>query len=259
MKNARTRRNVLQRNGANGVMKRLWDRKSGRDYRYRAPRGSRQLEALNAQYHDLFQKLAPVVASAADAAAPVPNKGDTAWVLVSTVLVIMMTIPGLALFYGGMVRKKNVLATLAQSFGATCIITVLWMVIGYSIAFTTNDSASLQKWIGSFKYIMLKPMTIETRDLFRRPLVPQELQDIDAVVFDPPRQGAEAQAHALAKSSVGTIVAVSCNPATFARDARILLDGGYRLAAVIPGVDYPRGMAFANRIHRSGRAMALLR
>ena len=48
----------------------------------------------------------------------------------------MMTIPGLALFYGGMVRKKNVLATLAQSFGATCIITVLWMIIGYSIAFT---------------------------------------------------------------------------------------------------------------------------
>ena len=58
--------------------------------------------------------------------------------LTSTALVLMMTIPGLALFYGGMVRKKNVLATLAQSFGATCIITVLWMIIGYSIAFTTN-------------------------------------------------------------------------------------------------------------------------
>src|SRR5665213_2471942 len=58
------------------------------------------------------------------------NSGDTAWMLTSSVLVLMMTIPGLALFYAGMVRKKNILATLAQSFGATCVITVLWMVIG---------------------------------------------------------------------------------------------------------------------------------
>ncbi len=64
--------------------------------------------------------------------------------LTSTALVLMMTIPGLALFYGGMVRKKNVLATVGASFGATCIITVLWMIIGYSIAFTTNDSESHQ-------------------------------------------------------------------------------------------------------------------
>jgi Amt family ammonium transporter len=81
--------------------------------------------------------------------------------LTSTALVLMMTIPGLALFYGGMVRKKNVLATVGQAFGATCIITVLWMVIGYSIAFTTNDSESLNKWIGGFKYFMLKPMGID--------------------------------------------------------------------------------------------------
>ena len=64
------------------------------------------------------------------------NSGDDAWMLTSSVLVLMMTIPGLALFYAGMVRKKNILATLAQSFGATAVITVLWMVIGYSIAFT---------------------------------------------------------------------------------------------------------------------------
>src|ERR1700757_2246683 len=76
------------------------------------------------------------------AATPKFDSGDTAWMLTSSALVLMMTIPGLALFYGGMVRKKNVLATLAQSFGATCIITVLWMIIGYSLAFTTNpDSA----------------------------------------------------------------------------------------------------------------------
>ena len=60
--------------------------------------------------------------------------------LTSSVLVLMMTIPGLALFYAGMVRKKNILATLAQSFGATALITVLWMVIGYSIAFTDGGA-----------------------------------------------------------------------------------------------------------------------
>ena len=63
------------------------------------------------------------------------SSGDTAWMLTSTALVLLMTIPGLALFYGGMVRKKNVLATLMQSFAITCLVTVLWVIIGYSIAF----------------------------------------------------------------------------------------------------------------------------
>ena len=84
------------------------------------------------------------------------NSGDTAWMLTSSVLVLMMTIPGLALFYGGMVRKKNILATLAQSFGATCVITVLWMVIGYSIAFT--DGGSHTWFLGGFKYFLLAPL-----------------------------------------------------------------------------------------------------
>src|ERR1700759_1829932 len=86
------------------------------------------------------------------------NPGDTAWMITSSALVLMMTIPGLGLFYGGMVRKKNVLATLAQSFGATALITVLWMVIGYSIAFTTNADAGTNKFIGSFTYLFLHPM-----------------------------------------------------------------------------------------------------
>ena len=59
------------------------------------------------------------------------DSGDTAWMLTSTALVLMMTIPGLGLFYGGMVRKKNVLATVMQSFAITCIVTVLWMIVGY--------------------------------------------------------------------------------------------------------------------------------
>jgi 23S rRNA (uracil1939-C5)-methyltransferase len=80
----------------------------------------------------------------------------------------------------------------------------------------------------------LKPVTAERRDLFRRPFVAQELAGLDAVVFDPPRQGAEAQAHELARSRVPVIVAVSCNAATFVRDMKVLIDGGYRLGAVTP-------------------------
>ena len=80
----------------------------------------------------------------------------------------------------------------------------------------------------------LKPITTLVRDLMREPLSALELKDFDAVVFDPPRAGAEAQARMLAKSKVKTVVAVSCNPATLARDARILIDGGYRMEAVTP-------------------------
>ena len=80
----------------------------------------------------------------------------------------------------------------------------------------------------------LKPITAERRDLFRRPFVAQELAGVDAVVFDPPRQGAEAQARELSKSRAPVIVAVSCNPATFARDAKVRIDGGYRLGEVTP-------------------------
>ncbi|WP_297840737.1 TRAM domain-containing protein [uncultured Roseibium sp.] len=80
----------------------------------------------------------------------------------------------------------------------------------------------------------LKKVTFERRDLSRRPLVKEELEPYDAVVFDPPRAGAQAQAEQLALSRVKTIVAVSCNPATLARDLRILLDGGYVLQSVTP-------------------------
>jgi 23S rRNA (uracil1939-C5)-methyltransferase len=80
----------------------------------------------------------------------------------------------------------------------------------------------------------LKPVEGQTRDLFRRPFVAAELKSFDAVIFDPPRQGAEAQARELIKSAVPTIVAVSCDATTFARDAKILVGGGYKLAAVTP-------------------------
>ena len=80
----------------------------------------------------------------------------------------------------------------------------------------------------------LKPIDAQRRDLFRRPFLSKELARVDAVVFDPPRQGAEQQARELAASGVPLIVAVSCNHATFARDARILSAGGYRLTGVTP-------------------------
>jgi 23S rRNA (uracil1939-C5)-methyltransferase len=80
----------------------------------------------------------------------------------------------------------------------------------------------------------LRPITVEERDLYRRPLVPQELAGYDAVVLDPPRAGAEAQARALAGSAVPLVLYVSCNAATFARDARILVEGGLSLVRVTP-------------------------
>jgi Amt family ammonium transporter len=91
---------------------------------------------------------APAAAAAAPAGPTEPvlvgadkiSAGDTAWMLTSTALVLMMTIPGLALFYAGMVRKKNILATLMQSFACTCVVTILWWVIGYSWAFTPGNA-----------------------------------------------------------------------------------------------------------------------
>lgn len=80
----------------------------------------------------------------------------------------------------------------------------------------------------------LKPVSVRKRDLFRNPLAPAELDPFGAVIFDPPAAGARAQAEAIAASQVPKVVAVSCNPATLARDARILIDGGYRLVRVLP-------------------------
>ena len=91
----------------------------------------------------------------AEDAKPKLDTGDTAWMLTSTALVLMMTIPGLALFYGGMVRKKNVLATVMQSFAITCLVTVLWMVIGYSWAFTEGSP-----WIGGNSRFFLMGMGV---------------------------------------------------------------------------------------------------
>jgi Amt family ammonium transporter len=89
-------------------------------------------------------------ASAVAAPAPTPNKGDTAWMMVATMLVILMTIPGLALFYGGLVRSKNMLSVLMQVFMIFAVIIVLWCIYGYSLAFTEGG-----RFIGSFDRVFL--------------------------------------------------------------------------------------------------------
>jgi Amt family ammonium transporter len=94
--------------------------------------------------------LAPTLALAADAP-PVPNKGDTAWMLTSTALVLLMSVPALGLFYGGLVRSKNMLSVLMQVFVGFSLITVLWCVYGYSLAFTTGN-----EFIGGFDRLFLK-------------------------------------------------------------------------------------------------------
>ena len=105
---------------------------------------------------------------------------------------------------------------------------------GAKVMAADNDEDAVAALRAAAKTPRLKPVTVERRDLFQRPFLARELAGLDAVVFDPPRQGAEKQARALAASQVPLVVAVSCNPATFARDARILAEGGYRLTCVTP-------------------------
>src|SRR4026208_1277856 len=93
-------------------------------------------------------------AATAAYAEPTVNKGDNAWMLVSTVLVLLMTIPGLALFYGGLVRSKNMLSVLAHVFYCVCIVTLIWVIYGYSLTFTGGSTI-----IGSPGQMVLKGVT----------------------------------------------------------------------------------------------------
>jgi ammonium transporter, Amt family len=89
------------------------------------------------------------------------NSGDTAWILTSTALVLFMTIPGLSLFYGGLVRVKNVLSVLMQCFALTCLMSLLWVVMGYTIAFG-SDGVEQGRWIGDFGNLFLAGMTMDS-------------------------------------------------------------------------------------------------
>ncbi|TGQ43838.1 MULTISPECIES: ammonium transporter [unclassified Mesorhizobium] len=118
--------------------------------------GSLALAALGS-VAALAQEAAP---AAPAAPAPALDTGNTAWMLTSTALVLMMTIPGLALFYGGMVRQKNVLATIMQSFAITCLVTVLWFMFGYSLAF--SDGGGTQAYVGGFSKFFHHGITVST-------------------------------------------------------------------------------------------------
>ncbi|MFZ4807427.1 MAG: ammonium transporter [Hyphomicrobiaceae bacterium] len=107
--------------------------------------------------------LLPALALAVDpafAAPPVPNKGDTTFMFVSTVLVLLMTVPGLALFYGGMVRSKNMLSVLMQVMAITCLVAIIWVVYGYSMSFT--GGGALNDWVGGFSKLFLAGVTAES-------------------------------------------------------------------------------------------------
>ena len=101
--------------------------------------------------------LASVMAAPAYAASSEINTADTAWMIVATALVLMMTIPGLALFYSGMVRKKNVLATMAQSLAAVTMISILWVAFGYSLCFVGDGP-----WLGTLDRWFLAGMTMDS-------------------------------------------------------------------------------------------------
>src|SRR5512139_4164602 len=97
-------------------------------------------------------------AATAAYAEPTVNKGDNAWMLTSTVLVLLMTVPGLALFYGGLVRTKNMLSVLMQVFYTVCIVTVLWALYGYSLAFTGGSD-----FIGGFSKVFMMGITTDSK------------------------------------------------------------------------------------------------
>ncbi len=103
---------------------------------------------------------AAALAQGAAAATPVPNKGDTAWMLVATALVLMMSVPGLALFYGGLVRTKNMLSVLAQVFAIVSIVAMIWVLYGYSLAFT--NGGGLNDFVGGFSKAFLRGVDATT-------------------------------------------------------------------------------------------------
>jgi 23S rRNA (uracil1939-C5)-methyltransferase len=112
-----------------------------------------------------------------------------------------------------------------------------------------DDEAALAALQRASNISGLKPVITERRDLFKNPFLAAELDRFDAVVFDPPRQGAQAQAREIAASRVPVVAAVSCNPGTFARDMRLLVDGGYRLVGFTP-VDQFRYSAHVELVAR---------
>src|SRR6202008_4062833 len=108
----------------------------------------------------LMLVLAQAALAQAPAAAPKRDPANTAWMITASVLVLFMTLPGLALFYAGLVRTKNVLSVLMQCFAITCIVTLAWVVVGYGIAF--GDAGALNAWYGGFDKAFLSGIDVKT-------------------------------------------------------------------------------------------------
>ena len=124
--------------------------------------------------------LSLVFAAAPALAQEMPSKidgGDTAWMISATALVLMMTIPGLALFYCGMVRKKNVLATMAQSVACTAVCSLLWFAVGYSLSFAGDAP-----WLGTFERVFLRGIGMDATSVFA-PTIPELLYVVYQMTF----------------------------------------------------------------------------
>ncbi|MDP1941275.1 MAG: ammonia channel protein, partial [Gallionella sp.] len=109
-------------------------------------------EAISA-VADVAAEVAAPAEAVVEAVAPVPNKGDTTWMLLSTLLVILMIVPGLSLFYGGLVRAKNMLSVLSQVFAIFALISILWVIYGYTLAF--GDGGGFNWMIGDLSKLFL--------------------------------------------------------------------------------------------------------
>lgn len=132
---------------------------------------------------------------------------------------------------GAHLSKARIVADLFSGCGTFA----LRLALSRAVHAVEGDAAALAALDKAFRATPgLKPVTVERRDLFRRPLAVKELARFDGLVFDPPRAGAEEQCKQIARSDVPLVAAVSCNPATLARDLRLLIDGGYRLKSVTP-------------------------
>ncbi len=216
----------------------------------------------------------PLTASLTTALARVANKHDLARLTRHGELIALARAPTLrmgkatvplppAAFLQATAEGEAVLARLVvdSCVGAACVADVFSGIGPFAlrlaerarvVAVDDDDDALAALKRAAASTAGLKPIEIEVRDLFRRPLTAAELKRFDAVVFDPPRQGAQAQARELALSGVPLVVAVSCNPGTFARDARELVRGGYRLIKVTP-VDQFRYAAHVEIVARLQR------
>ena len=124
------------------------------------------------------------------------NAAHTGWMMTSTALVLLMTLPGIALFYAGMVRKKNILATAMQSFAITCLMTLIWFVVGYTLAFGTNADETMNKFIGGFDKAFLAGIGVDT--LWLAPFQPSPNRDNGYDICDyygvNPRHGSSGDA-----------------------------------------------------------------